>query len=111
MVLITSASSTNSSPSKAETISRVISSVVGPRPPVTNKISDRANNSFSASPMTAPSGRVLCSLRRNEREMCIRHVAQQKLGTGGEKGDAHAKTFNVQRSTFNVQRKELGVSR
>ena len=53
------------SPSDSATISRVISSVVGPRPPVTNRISQCGNNSVSVRRITSLSGTVRrSSIRR-----------------------------------------------
>src|SRR5712691_1892928 len=54
----------NSNPSKSATISRVMSSVVGPSPPVTNRISARENSTASVSRIAWPSGTVRRSSMR-----------------------------------------------
>jgi hypothetical protein len=54
----------NSSPRSSAVSSRVISSLVGPSPPVTNNMSARGNICASACEMASPSGTVRCSSTR-----------------------------------------------
>ena len=60
-----SSSCSSASPRSSAVMSRVMSSVVGPRPPVTSTISARQKVSRSASRIASPSGTVVClSMRR-----------------------------------------------
>ena len=69
-----SAFSCNFSPSNSATTSRVMSSLVGPSPPVTKIISARENNSRNVSPIAAPSATVLRSSIRNPSEKISRAI-------------------------------------
>ena len=65
MAVITSGSRTNFRPSNSAAASRVTSSVVGPSPPVTKRISERENISARVSRIATPSDTVLRSSIRN----------------------------------------------